>query len=217
MHLNNQEYLYREHYIELLGYAKKFDILNFQKTLSNTHLKLSSNSFIIDFIAPFVNFIGLSWENEDISISVEHFCTDQILKFIYGINIKSYNPQGTPKVLLTTIPNEFHSIGIAMAELIISLNGGDVLSLSSETPHSEIVSSAVISNSNIVGLSFSGHINSNHEEDSIIEIVRLLPKNIDLWVGGSPSGNKINDVKYLGLNDIQGALNEWRLNNIYLN
>jgi len=217
MNLNNQEYLYRDHYIELLGYAMKFDILNFQKTLSNTHSKLGLNSFIIDFIAPFVNFIGLSWENEDISISVEHFCTDQIIKFIYGINIKNYNPQGTPKVLLTTIPNELHSIGIAMAESIISLNGAEVLSLSSETPYSEIVSSAVVSNSNIVGLSFSGHIDSDHVEDSIIEIVKLLPKNIDLWVGGNPSGNKIDDVKYLGLIDIQRALNEWRLNNIYLN
>ncbi len=216
MNLNNQEYLYRERYIELLSYAKKFDIINFQKSLTNVHLKLKTDLFIIDFIAPFVNFIGLSWENEDISISIEHFCTDQIVKFIYAINTKIHSVQGTPKVLLTTIPNEFHSIGIAMAESIISLNGAEVLSLSSETPLIEIVDCAISSSSNIVGLSFSGHIDSIHEENSIIEIRKLLPNNIDLWVGGSPIGNKIDGVKYLNLNGIQNELNEWRLKNIYL-
>ena len=156
MNLNSEPSFYRDHYLELLNLSRNFKLLEFQKKLSETCEKLGTESFIIEFIAPFVNFIGLSWENEDISIANEHFCSDQITKFIYRKNIDIHKSKGVPKVLLTTIPNECHTIGLAMAEHIISLNGAECLSLTSETPLEEIIKAAIISESNIIGLSFSG-------------------------------------------------------------
>jgi methylmalonyl-CoA mutase cobalamin-binding subunit len=217
MNSNSEPSFYREHYLELLNLSRNFKLLEFQKILSKTYEKLGTESFIIEFIAPFVNFIGLSWENEDISIANEHFCSDQITKFIYRKNIDIHKSQGIPKVLLTTIPNESHAIGIAMAESILSLNGAECLSLCAETPLDEIVKTAIISQSNIIGLSFSGHIEKKIEEASLMEIKKILPKTIDIWVGGSFSGTKIDDVQYLHLEDIKEALADWRIKNIYSN
>ena len=50
-----------------------------------------------------------------------------------------------------------------------------------------------------------------------MEIKKILPKTIDIWVGGSFSGTKIDDVQYLGLEDIKEALADWRIKNIYSN
>lgn len=211
---NSQFNPYHEHFLELLNLGNDFNITQFQRILSETFNKIESESFVIDFVAPFVSFVGLSWENEDISIATEHFCSDQIIKFIHKINLNTHRSEGTPKILLTTIPNESHAIGVAMAESIISLNGGHCLPLSSETPHEEIVKAAIFSNCNIVGLSFSGHIESKIEEASLLKIRNALPTEIDLWVGGNPCGNKIADVTYLHLKDIKNQLNEWRLKNI---
>jgi len=208
---------YREHYLKLLNLSRNFKLVEFQKILSDTYEKLGAESFIIEFIAPFVNFVGLSWENEDISIANEHFCSDQITKFIYRKNVDIHKLEGTPKVLLTTIPNESHAIGITMAESILSVNGAECLSLSAETPLDEIVKTAIISQSNIIGLSFSGHIEKNVEEASLIEIKKILPKTIDIWVGGNFSGTKIDGIKYLHLEDIKETLANWRINNIYSN
>ena len=209
--------LYREHYLELLNISKNFELLEFQKILSETYEKLGTESFIIEFVAPFVNFVGLSWENEDISIANEHFCSDQITKFIYRKNLDIHKSKGIPKVLLTTIPNESHTIGIAMAESILSLNGAECLSLSAETPLDEIVKTAIISQSNIIGLSFSGHIEKNIEETSLVEIKKILPTKIDLWVGGNFTGTKVDDIQYLHLENIKEALANWRIKNIYSN
>ncbi len=217
MNSNSELTLYREHYLELLNISKNFELLEFQKILSETYEKLGTESFIIEFVAPFVNFVGLSWENEDISIANEHFCSDQITKFIYRKNLDIHKSKGIPKVLLTSIPNESHTIGIAMAESILSLNGAECLSLSAETPLDEIVKTAIISQSNIIGLSFSGHIEKNIEETSLMEIKKILPTTIDLWVGGNFTGTKMDDIQYLHLGNIKEALANWRIKNIYSN
>lgn len=217
MNSNIEPSFYREYYLELLDLARNFKLVEFQKNLSETYEKLGTESFIIEFIAPFVNFVGLSWENEDISIANEHFCSDQITKFIHRKNIDIHKSNGIPKVLLTTIPNESHSIGITMAESILSLNGAECLSLSAETPLGEIVKTAIISQSNIIGLSFSGHIAKNLEETSLVEIKKILPKTIDIWVGGNFSGTKIDGIEYLHLEDIKEKLANWRIKNIYSN
>lgn len=217
MNSNIEPSFYREYYLELLDLARNFKLVEFQKNLSETYEKLGTESFIIEFIAPFVNFVGLSWENEDISIANEHFCSDQITKFIHRKNIDIHKSNGIPKVLLTTIPNESHSIGITMAESILSLNGAECLSLSAETPLDEIVKTAIISQSNIIGLSFSGHIAKNIEETSLVEIKKILPKTIDIWVGGNFSGTKIDGIEYLHLEDIKEKLANWRIKNIYSN
>ena len=217
MKINSEFHPYRESYLELLKLGSHFHAVQFQNVLYTTHEKLGSESFIIHYLAPFISFVGLSWENEDISVATEHFCSDQIIRFIHRMNLNTHRAQGTPKVLLTTIPNESHSIGIAMAESILSLNGAECLSLSSETPHDEIVKTAILSKANIVGLSFSGHIDSNKEEESLLNIRKSLPKEIDLWVGGSPNADRINEIRYLHLEDIKDELNEWRLKNIYSN
>lgn len=217
MNSNIEPSFYREYYLELLDLARNFKLVEFQKNLSETYEKLGTESFIIEFIAPFVNFVGLSWENEDISIANEHFCSDQITKFIHRKNIDIHKSNGIPKVLLTTIPNESHSIGITMAESILSLNGAECLSLSAETPLDEIVKTAIISQSNIIGLSFSGHIAKNLEETSLVEIKKILPKTIDIWIGGNFSGTKIDGIEYLHLEDIKEKLANWRIKNIYSN
>lgn len=217
MNSNSEPSFYREYYLELLNLSRNFKLLEFQKILSETYEKLGTESFIIEFIAPFINFVGLSWENEDISIANEHFCSDQIIKFIHKKNIDIYKSNGIPKVLLTTIPNESHSIGITLAESILLLNGAECLSLSAETPLDEIVKTAIISQSNIIGLSFSGHIEKNIEETSLIKIKQILPKTIDIWVGGNFSGTKIEGIEYLHLDDIKEKLANWRIKNIYSN
>jgi len=217
MNSNIEPSFYREHYLELLDLSRNLKLVEFQKNLSETYEKLGTESFIIEFIAPFVNFVGLSWENEDISIANEHFCSDQITKFIHRKNIDIHKSNGIPKVLLTTIPNESHSIGITMAESILSLNGAECLSLSAETPLDEIVKTAIISQSNIIGLSFSGNITKNIEETSLVEIKKILPKTIDIWVGGNFNGTKIDGIEYLHLEDIKEKLTNWRIKNIYSN
>ena len=102
-----------------------------------------------------------------------------------------------------------------MAESILSLNSAECLSLSAETPIDEIVKTAILSESNIVGLSFSGHIEKNIEETAINQIKKILPDTIDLWIGGNFKGARIDDIKYLHLEDIKGALTDWRIRNIY--
>ena len=63
-------------------------------------------------------------------------------------------PQG-PKVLLTTVPQEQHSLGLLMVEALLALEGCTCVSLGTQTPLTDIAQAALAHRADVVALSFS--------------------------------------------------------------
>ena len=123
------------------------------------------------------------------------------------------HPSG-PRVLLTTIPQESHGLGLLMAESVLALEGCDCISLGVQTPLIEIVRAAVEQKVQIVALSFSASLGSKQVLHPLGELRARLPDNIAIWVGGSNAA--LNDhqipgiTSVLSLNLIKPMLAQWQ-------
>jgi hypothetical protein len=123
-------------------------------------------------------------------------------------------PRQPPVVLLTTLPQEQHGLGLLMAECMLALNGCVCISLGVQVPLTDIVKAAQVHHADIVALSFSSNMNPNHVLDGLNVLRNLLPTATALWAGG---GNAVLQrrppeavVVVRDLTDIALQVQAWR-------
>jgi MerR family transcriptional regulator, light-induced transcriptional regulator len=124
------------------------------------------------------------------------------------------HPGDSPRVLLTTVPQEPHGLGVLMAEAMFALEGARCISLGVRTPVMEIVRGAESQGVDIVALSFSSVVNPYQVIESLKDLRAQLPVAVELWAGGSnpvlrrrpPAGVRVIG----GLSDVGPALAAWR-------
>jgi methylmalonyl-CoA mutase cobalamin-binding subunit len=124
------------------------------------------------------------------------------------------HPGESPRVLLTTVPQEPHGLGVLMAEAMFALEGARCVALGVRTPVMEIVRGAQSQRIDIVALSFSPVVNPHQVIESLKELRAQLSAATELWAGGSspvlqrrpPAG-----VRVLGnLDGVGAAVAGWR-------
>lgn len=90
-----------------------------------------------------------------------------------------------PRVLLTTLSGEGHSLGIQMAEAMFTLSECECIQLGLQTPLHDIVNAATAHNVDIVVLSFTAVMPAQAIANGLTDLRQLLPANVRVWVGGS--------------------------------
>lgn len=185
-----------------------------RRTLSETQLRLGLERFVTGVVAPVTRMIGDAWARGDIEVYEEHLFTESTQVVLRNAISTIPQPARAPRVLLTTIPQEPHGIGLLMAEAILALEGCRCVSLGVQTPVWDIVLAAEAHKADVVALSFSAVLNPNHVLESLSELSRKLPSKVEIWAGGGAPVLKRRpptDVKILGdLQDIEPAISRWR-------
>lgn len=189
--------------------------------LSTTLMKIGLDRFVIEVVAPLIRNIGEYWANGKLEIHEEHLFTEQI-KHLLRTAINSV-PRGhigqneelaRPRILLTTFPQEHHSLGLLMAEALMALEGCSCVSLGTQTPILEIAQAARAQKADVIALSFSSQMNQNQVVDGLNELKSKLAPGIELWVGGenqalrkrTPEGVMVMTA----LQDISANVKGWR-------
>jgi DNA-binding transcriptional MerR regulator/methylmalonyl-CoA mutase cobalamin-binding subunit len=189
--------------------------------LSTTLMKIGLDRFVIEVVAPLIRNIGEYWANGKLEIHEEHLFTEQI-KHLLRTAINSV-PRGhigqneessRPRILLTTFPQEPHSLGLLMAEALMALEGCSCVSLGTQTPILEIAQAARAQKADVIALSFSSQMNQNQVVDGLNELKSKLAPGIELWVGGdnqalrkrTPEGVMV----LTALQDISANVKGWR-------
>ena len=189
--------------------------------LSTTLMKIGLDRFVVEVVAPLIRNIGEYWANGKLEIHEEHLFTEQI-KHLLRTAINSV-PRGhigqneessRPRILLTTFPQEPHSLGLLMAEALMALEGCSCVSLGTQTPILEIAQAARAQKADVIALSFSSQMNQNQVVDGLNELKSKLAPGVELWVGGenqalrkrTPDGVKV----MAALQDISANVKGWR-------
>jgi methylmalonyl-CoA mutase cobalamin-binding subunit len=121
---------------------------------------------------------------------------------------------GVPRVLLTTVPNEQHGLGLLMVEALLVPEGMQCIALGPQTPLDDIRKAAIAHRAHIVGLSFSAAFPLRLAGEALATLRRQLPPHVTLWAGGdttrrlrkTPSGV----VLVAELDAAVQALRDWR-------
>lgn len=185
-------------------------------TLLETQMSLGLQPFVLDVAAPLAVLIGQAWAGGRLAVFEEHLCTE-ILQIVLRSAIFAQARQAggprTPRILLTTLPQERHGLGLLMAEALCTIEGAHCIVLGVQTPLPDIVAAARTQHADIVALSFSSRMNARQAIDGLQQLHRQLPADTDIWAGGSCAGLKKNPpdfVYILGLHNIAAIIAHWR-------
>jgi DNA-binding transcriptional MerR regulator/methylmalonyl-CoA mutase cobalamin-binding subunit len=185
-----------------------------RRELALLAVKVGLARFVTDVIAPLTALVGEAWARGDLAIFEEHLYTESVQGVLRNAISSIPHPGESPRVLLTTVPQEPHGLGVLMAEAMFALEGARCVSLGVRTPVLEIVRGAESQRIDIVALSFSPVVNPYQVIEGLKELRAQLPAATELWAGGTnpvlqrrpPTG-----VRVLGnLDDVGPAVAGWR-------
>jgi methanogenic corrinoid protein MtbC1 len=141
--------------------------------------------FVIDTVVPLNNAVGESWMRGELDIFEEHLYSEQMGSLLrQSISKLPRENLGKARILLTTVPNEQHSLGLLMAESLFALEGANCISLGTQTPLQEIQRAAAAHRADIVALSFSLAFPIRQIAPLLNQLRAMLPLSTELWAGG---------------------------------
>lgn len=201
---------------ELLHAISTHDPRALRHRLSHAQLRMGLATFVTDLVAPLTTAVGKAWAQGRFEVFEEHLYTE-VITGVLRYAIASLMPQPMtqgPKVLLTTLPQEQHSLGLLMVEALLALEGCTCVSLGTQTPLLDIVQAALVHRADVVALSFSNLHKATVVQTSLRELRAQLPTVTDLWVGGACNAlyqwPQPGVSAVLNLSGLQPLVAQWR-------
>ena len=198
---------------ELLTLIKQHDAASYQQAMQQRLARQGLQAFVQDTVAPLTGKVGEYWEDGRFEVFEEHLFTELTNRLLR--QAISTLPGGTrgPRVLLTSVPDEVHFLGLLMVESLFTLEGAECIALGTQMPLLEIGRAAEAHQADIVALSFSGAFPQRQIPGLLQHLRLVLPKEAALWAGGSGVARvaKIDGVGLFNtLDDALDALAMWR-------
>lgn len=198
---------------ELLALIKKHDVVAYQQAMLQRLARQGLQRFVQDTVAPLTQQVGEHWENGSFEVFEEHLFTELTKRLLRQAIATLPGGSLRPRVLLTSVPDEAHVLGLLMVESIFALEGAECIPLGTQMPVQEITRAAAAHHADIVALSFSSAFPSRQTPSLLQHLRMVLPKETALWAGGSGIVRvaKMDGVELLGtLDEAIAALATWR-------
>lgn len=174
-----------DHWLDLLAQGKPAAL---RAALQQELRRLGLSQAIEQLLAPLGQRIGQAWLADQLSIHQEHLFTETLQSVlrdaITSLDASSAALNHPPRVLLTTLPQEQHQLGLLMAECYFALGRCERIALGPRLPPSEILAAVECFQIDIVALSISLHASTREIAEQLTLLRTQLPSEIELWVGG---------------------------------
>jgi methanogenic corrinoid protein MtbC1 len=178
----------QQHSVELLGLLqliKTHQSAELRLALHRAMLKQGLHEFLSKTISPLNHLVGDAWLRGEIRVFEEHLYSEQLTTVLRTVIASLRHENGSPRVLLSTLPGEEHGLGLLMAEATLSLYGASCVMLGVQTPISEIVLAVKAHQSDVLVLSFSSAMPQTQVKAGIEQLRKALPRTVALWAGGA--------------------------------
>ena len=174
-----------ESILTLIEHIKLNDLKGFLSLLIKKRGKQIMLDFVQNTIAPLMIGIGEAWRRGEIDIHHEHLCTAHIERYLHAEILRLRPRDGLPVILLALPPGEHHLLGLLMAEAVLAEEGANTINIGSGIPLNNLKLAAMSCKADVVALSFSFAHPSKEILPTILHFRRLLPPEIQIWVGGA--------------------------------
>jgi len=198
---------------ELLDLLKQHDAAGYQQAMQQRLARQGLQNFVQDTVAPLTRQVGTAWENGSFEVFEEHLFTELTKRLLRQAIAALPGGSRSPRILLTSVPDEQHVLGLLMVEALFALEGAECIPLGTQMPLLEIGRAAVAHRADIVALSFSLAFPQRQIPGLLQQLRLVLPPETGLWVGGGGVARvaKMEGVRLLSEFDaaVRG-LAEWR-------
>ncbi len=198
----------------IIRLVKGHDVATLRSALTQTMHRQGLQNFILDTVPQLNTAVGEAWMRGEFEVFEEHLYTEQMQSLLrQAISALPVASRG-PRVVLTTVPEEQHVLGLLMSECLLTLEGATCIPLGTQTPLADIVRAASAHAADVVALSFSAAFPSRQVPPLVSQLRAGLPPAVALWLGGGGSGrlrSAPDGVRVVpSLAGILEALADWR-------
>ncbi|MFL6715201.1 MAG: MerR family transcriptional regulator [Burkholderiaceae bacterium] len=171
---------------QLMALVKGHDVPQLRSALNQAMLRQGLQDFVVHTLSALNRAVGEAWMSGEFEIFEEHLYTEQVQALLrQAIATLPTQQAGSPRILLTTVPEEQHGLGLLMAEALMALDGATCISLGIQTPLFDIAMAARAQQADMVALSFSSAYPSRQVAPQLAQLRALLPDSVELWAGGA--------------------------------
>jgi MerR family transcriptional regulator, light-induced transcriptional regulator len=192
----------------------KEDIEALQNQLRAMAIHLGAKRFLSELAYPLLVEVGELWARGEMTIRQEHLLSECLITELRLVLSSFDTIHGSPTVLLATLPNEPHSLGLEMIAVYLAASQAKPRLLGRNTPPEQIIEGVKTQHADIVGIAISAVADIPAVQKQLSSMLRDLPRRVSIWVGGE--GARKLTLKDEGLNyvfswaDIDAALEEFR-------
>jgi MerR family transcriptional regulator, light-induced transcriptional regulator len=189
------------------------DAHGLRRMLSQKLLQIGLHRFVVELLAPLNVAVGRAWMAGRLRVFEEHLYTECVQGVLR--NAIAHAPRADPpRVLLATLPQEAHALGLLMAEALLTLDGCQSVPLGVQVPMAEIVAATRSHRADVVALSFAASFNPVQAGDALSQLRNLLPGAVEIWAGGQCSALKRRNtpgVEFIeDIGDLPAEVRRWR-------
>ncbi len=207
--------------LDYLALLKQHDAELLRRALLQGVMRMGISRFISDVVAPLNVGVGDAWMRGELEVFEEHLYSEviqRVLRTAIGAIPLADAAQSRPKVLMTTIPQEPHTLGLLMAEAMLSLEGCRCVQLGAQMPLGDILKAVQAHAADVLVLSFSPILQTAQVLDALTELRSRMPQTVAIWAGGSnpalrrrlPEGVRVTAA----LDDLAHSVRAWRADHL---
>jgi len=198
-----------------LDKLRKQDPSGLRQLLYRELMRQGIQCFVQDTLVPLNHAIGEAWACGELSIHEEHVYSEAVQGLLRETIAKLSDSQGRPRVLMTTLPEEQHGLGLLMLAAVLSLRGAYCISLGTQTPVQDIVEAAEAHRADVVALSFSNAYPQRRILPALEELRQRLDGEVKVWAGGAGCARlhtvPVNNIQLLAdLEQTLTAMSSWQ-------
>lgn len=170
-----------------LGWVRSGAVESLHQALNQHALKHGLLQTVDGLLGPLGRAVGDAWWAGEVTVYQEHLYSEAVQRFLQEAVHKAEQPNAhqPPRVLLTTLPGELHTLGLLMAECMLALEGCARFSLGRDTPLSDVAAAVGQWQVDVVALSISAHASAADVWGGLKLLKGALPAHVAVWVGGA--------------------------------
>ncbi len=205
----------------VLRLLERFELDALSATLTRARLDLRARDFALEVIVPVLAEVGLRVDAGTLSVAQEHALSQVIraeLDRIHVPNPPRFAP-GAPIFVEGTPEGDRHEFGALISGCLVSLAGFPDHYLGCSLPAADLAAAARKLGASVVILGMTASRSGPGSADYrryVRSLIRLLPRDVSLWVGGSAASSMLDlskedsrRVRHLAtLGELERALQE---------
>ncbi|MGB4856260.1 MAG: MerR family transcriptional regulator, partial [Candidatus Dechloromonas phosphoritropha] len=166
---------------DLLALIKQHDGAAYQQAMQQRLARQGLDRFVQDTVAPLARRVGEAWEDGSVEVFEEHLFTEMTKRVLRQAIASLPGGMRGPRIVLTSVPEEPHVLGLLMAEALFALEGAECIPLGTQMPLLEIARAAAAHRAEIVALSFSVAFPKRQIPGLLQQLRMVLPETVALW------------------------------------
>ncbi len=169
----------------VLSALTRHDLARVRAELRQAAVMLGPRRFVVEVVHPLCARVGELWSDGTLEVRHEHMLSECSFAQLRVLMSAYEDRPGAPRVLLATLPDERHGLGLAMLEVYLATSHVTPVFLGVDTPADQIVKAARSHEVDAVGLSVTLVSDLDSTKRHVRWLLAERPRRVSLWVGGA--------------------------------